>query len=119
MKPRTLEERRTYGRVNSALYRKRHRNRIMWWSAKIRAKQKNISFDISYSDIKIPKFCSILNIPLDRRDRNHTPTLDRVITTKGYIKGNICVISNKANNLKNDASIEELEAILRYMKGYL
>jgi hypothetical protein len=35
---------------------------------------------------------------------------------KGYIKGNVWVISNRANTLKNDASLQELELLVENLK---
>lgn len=43
--------------------------------------------------------------------------LDRIEPDKGYIEGNVCWISGRANRIKYDASIEELESILQYLKG--
>lgn len=37
----------------------------------------------------------------------------------GYVKGNVRVISYRANALKRDASVQELEAVVLYMKGLL
>jgi len=53
---------------------------------------------------------------LDRRDKQHVPTLDRINNDLGYIKGNVEVISAKANRLKNNGTIEDFELILQYMK---
>ena len=42
-----------------------------------------------------------------------SPTIDRIDNTKGYIVENVMVISALANMVKNDATIEELEFILK------
>ena len=95
-------------------HNKDRRKRILK-HAKDRAKLKNLEFNIILEDIDIPDICPILNIPLDGSDRNHTPSLDRIDNYKGYIKSNIKVISNKANFLKNSASLEDLLNICYYM----
>lgn len=88
--------------------------------AKSRAKIKGVPFDIELSDIVIPDVCPVFNIPLfwGSKLTNNTPTIDRVVPEKGYVKGNCVVISMKANRLKNNASKEELEAILKYISGH-
>jgi len=43
--------------------------------------------------------------------------MDRIDSTKGYIKGNVKVISTRANTLKGDATIPELKVILKYMEA--
>lgn len=45
-----------------------------------------------------------------------SPELDRIDSSKGYVKGNVCWISSRMNILKRDSSIEQLESILEYMK---
>lgn len=96
-------------------YRKTHPERIIWRAAKQRAKNKNLAFDIEITDITIPEFCPILGIPLIIHSGNGTPggkenspSLDRIDNNKGYIKGNIQVISHKANSMKFTANKEEL-----------
>ena len=97
----------------------------MWKSAYNRAKIKGIEFNIEESDIIIPERCPLLNIPLEfgtKADYNASPSLDRIDNTKGYIKGNIWVISKKANTMKNSATLKELytfcKNILRYSPSY-
>lgn len=69
------------------------------------------------------KVCPVLGFPLidgshlignDRPD--NLAELDRLIPAKGYIKGNVRWISRRANRIKSDASVEELEKIIAYMK---
>jgi len=50
---------------------------------------------------------------------HHSPSLDRVVPNLGYVKGNVHVISWRANSLKKNATIEELEKIIQYMKEHI
>jgi hypothetical protein len=89
-------------------------------SARKRAKNNSLPFSISLEDIVIPKVCPILGIDLvigAGRASICSPTLDRVIQELGYTKGNVQVISWRANRIKNDATIEELLKVVKYMKG--
>jgi hypothetical protein len=94
----------------------------MFAAAKCRAKRLNLSFDIEISDICIPAICPLLNIPLisgiNKKLGNspNSPSLDRKTPSLGYVKGNIWVLSRRANLLKNDATIEEMECLLNNWK---
>lgn len=95
--------------------------RIMYRRAKNRAKLRNQEFTIEYSDIVIPKYCPILNIELEISSgksggNNNSPSLDRIDNSKGYIKGNIQVISQLANCMKNNSSTEEQILFAKYIK---
>ena len=97
------------------------KERILWRSAKNRAKDKNIEFDISYEDIIIPNVCPILGINIYRdatKNCDNSPSLDRIDNSKGYVKGNVCVISNRANIIKSFGSIEDHQKIIDYMKKH-
>ncbi len=75
--------------------------------AKTRATKKKQEFSITIEDIpEIPKTCPVLLTPMK------TPSLDRINSYKGYVPGNIRIISNRANMLKNNATIEELTRVL-------
>ena len=98
----------------------------IWQSAKSRAKKEGFEFTIELSDIIIPKICPILKKPLvftagQGMRNDYTPSLDKINPKKGYIKGNVCIISMKANVMKNNATREELENfaanILNYLKN--
>lgn len=85
-----------------------------------RAYSKGIGYDMTRDDLTIPTMCPILNIPLIRTEgtrSDSSPSYDRIDNTKGYTKDNVRVISWRANRLKSDATIEELESILDYMKN--
>lgn len=87
--------------------------------AKNNSKKKNIEFSIDQADIIIPEFCPVLNIPLSFEvGGDNSPSIDRIDSSKGYIKGNVKVVSWRANNLKSNAQIWELENIIKYMKEY-
>lgn len=94
----------------------------MFASAKERAKKKELDFNIELSDIVIPEFCPILGIRIFKGNtsaRKNSPSLDRIDSAKGYIKGNINVISNLANTMKSNATVEELLAFSNYMLNNL
>ena len=40
-------------------------------------------------------------------------SLDRIDSSKGYVKDNIWVISHKANSIKNNATLTELKLIIK------
>jgi len=82
----------------------------MWSRAKYRAKQKSLEFKITKEDIVIPDTCPLLGIPMT------SPSLDRIDSSKGYIKGNVWVISNRANTLKNDATLSELKTLVENLE---
>jgi len=89
-------------------------------TAKVRANAAGVPFELDPKELQVPSFCPVLGIELFWGDRisNNTPSLDRVIPAKGYTKDNVRVISMRANRLKNNASVEELEKILQYMKDH-
>jgi hypothetical protein len=88
----------------------------MYHNAKRRARYESIPFDISFTDIVIPDTCPVLGTKFDTSNRETSPSLDRIIPHLGYVKGNISVISMRANRLKSDATEQELRQIANYIK---
>jgi hypothetical protein len=91
---------------------------FLWKSAKKRARDKGLAFDIEPSDIIIPNFCPYLGIEIihetgHKARRDNSPSLDRIDSTNGYVKGNIIVCSWRANFLKSDATLNELLLITK------
>jgi len=80
--------------------------------AKNRARTKRLEFTITVDDIIVPETCPILGIPIftdcNIKHNPNAPSLDRIDNTKGYVSGNIIVISWKANDIKKHASLDEL-----------
>lgn len=90
----------------------------MWSAAKERATKFGREFTIEVADVVIPEVCPVLGIPLFKgkgKQSGNSPSLDRIDSTLGYTKDNICVISHRANAYKQDATVEILQALLSYM----
>ena len=94
------------------VWRKTHPQLYLYIRSKESAKRRNVEFNLDVEDIIIPRVCPYLGIELiimpARKDRNMAASLDRIDNTKGYIKGNIEVISLLANMMKRDATKEQL-----------
>lgn len=90
-------------------------------NARRRARLLGLPFDLRLSDIVIPDRCPLLGTELSpavgKVDRASSPTLDRIRPELGYVHGNVWVISYRANTIKNDASIEELEALVHALRA--
>jgi len=82
--------------------------------AKCRAKKRGIEFSITKDDYVVLTHCPILGIELVYNQdtgaggKDNSFSLDRIDPTKGYVKGNVQVISHKANSMKFTATKEEL-----------
>jgi hypothetical protein len=93
--------------------RDREKARHLLHGAKIRAKKLGLPFDLSLADVQIPDLCPVLGIPLRRNagyigPADNSPTLDRIVPERGYVSGNVAVISFRANSIKRNATAEEL-----------
>lgn len=88
----------------------KHHRKFPWIrmlrNAKNRAKKQNVPFDICLQDIidiwPTNNICPITNIEFEitKKTSNSIPTLDKILPDKGYVKGNIQVISHLANTLQ-------------------
>lgn len=86
-------------------------------NSKYCAKRRDIYFDLKYTDFELPEFCPILGMKLEYGSEsngnspNHA-TLDRIDNSKGYIPGNVMIISRLANAMKNEASFSQLQTFI-------
>ena len=92
----------------------------LWRAALERSRKSNLPFDLKLVDVVVPPYCPVLGIPIFKvggRQSDNSPSLDKLIPELGYVKGNVYVISFRANKLKGDATLEEMKAVVRYMEG--
>ncbi len=89
---------------------------------KSNAKSRGLTCTLTGTDLlPLPKRCPVLEIPLKymvtgTSIKPDTASVDRIDNDRGYEPDNVQIVSLRANVLKRDASIEELESILAYMK---
>lgn len=83
------------------------------------AKSRGIEFTVNFGDLIFPDYCPALGIKIDyfasNREEN-SPSFDRIDSSKGYVEGNVVVLSWRANRIKNDGTKEELLKIYNYLE---
>lgn len=90
------------------------------------AKSRDSTLTITIEDLlPVPTHCPVFKTPLDYSSKKqggrteHSPSLDRVDSSKGYEKGNVAVISWRANRIKNNGTLEEHKQIVAFMENWL
>lgn len=91
-------------------------------NCKKRARNLNLEFDLTYEFLCeiIPKKCPCFGIDLEfgkASGMDNSPSVDRIDPKKGYTKENVWIISYRANRIKSDASLCELEQITEALKN--
>lgn len=101
-------------------WKEAHPEYVLWQVARQRAKRAGMEFAITKDDIVVPETCPYLGCKLTTtkgKGRVWTnASIDRIDTNEGYVPGNIQVISDLANRMKQDATEEQL---LAFAKGVL
>ena len=90
---------------------------IMVQGARTRAKKHGLPCDILVEDLYVPTHCPALGIPLVvnvGRVGYDSPTLDKIVPSLGYVKGNVVVVSHLANRIKSNATNEQLRQVADY-----
>jgi hypothetical protein len=91
-------------------------------SAVWRGKQNGLHSDLVASDLVWPDLCPVFGVKLtyngQRGNRDTRASLDRRDPAIGYTKENVRVISMRANRIKSDATIEELQKIIAYVEHF-
>jgi len=101
-------------------YRKANTEKQMFLAARHRAKRNNIPFNLTEdylksiypSDMICPVLGFEMSVGLDENgSMNTSPSLDRIIPEKGYVPGNVVVVSMRANSIKTNATPEEIRKV--------
>lgn len=85
--------------------------------ARVRAKERGVPFDITKDDVVLPTKCPVFGKKLsigDGAPHAWSPELDRIVPSKGYVKGNVIVVSRKANRIKTDATPEDVQKVASF-----
>lgn len=95
--------------------------RRLWGKSRKRAKESGIEFRLTPEDIMqvwVDR-CPIMGIELAfvKGINDCQPSLDRVDNSKGYIPGNVRVVSWYANYLKRALTLEQIERLYKYSRG--
>lgn len=101
--------------ISAAFWKRKPREKKLFDWAKLRAKQKGVPFDIAPEDVIIPDVCPVFGFPFEYNNPSKTASLDRIIPELGYVKGNIAVISMKANSMKNSGSTEDVGKLYQWL----
>lgn len=91
-------------------------------AAKARALAAGVAFNLTTADITIPHECPVLGIPIivgANKASDNSPSLDRVVPAVGYVPGNVLVISNRANRIKNNATAAELRQVADFFEHHI
>lgn len=113
-KARIVAASTTHGQSKTLRYR-------MWSSAKKRARQAGVPFTLRFVDFPaMPTVCPVLGISINMNARrgpcSNSPTLDRIVPSLGYVKGNVAIISHRANTIKSDGTLDEILAVAEYVR---
>jgi len=91
-----------------------------------RAKIKKIPMEVTPEYLKkfLPNdmICPVLGIKMEIGQKNknvNSPSIDRIIPEKGYVPGNIIIVSNKANGIKSNATPDEIIKVGKFYKKLL
>lgn len=122
----TREWRRTISKDESLL-KKRNWSRKNYQSyllsqAKRLAKNAELPFDLTRDDIVLPGKCPLLGIDIIVLSEKHkqpgSASIDRIVPSLGYVKGNVKIISELANRIKQDATPEQIKTLARNIDDY-
>lgn len=90
-------------------------------SAKERAKKFSLPFDIDKDYVRsiMPTHCPVFGTPFEfygKKTRPESPSLDRLDPEKGYVRGNVAIISLRANAIKSNASWQEIQRVAEWLR---
>lgn len=102
-------------------YRRKLKNRL-FNAARSRSKSHGYEFNIELDDLIIPEVCPLLGIQMEVNKRGSTKatsfSLDRIDSSKGYVKGNVWIISMLANSMKSSSTFEQFQMMAEKWKEW-
>lgn len=118
------EYRARHAAKNNARLKERRKTPESWVRVALnqcfqRAKKKGLPFDIEPEDIFAPIHCPVFGVELKygaSAADPYSPSFDKLKPELGYVKGNVRVISYKANTMKSNGTKAEVAAVLAYME---
>lgn len=86
---------------------------------------RGIKFTITFAELDFPDVCPVLGLRLSyakprgskNRVEENAPTFDRIDPSKGYISGNVLIVSWRANRIKNDGTPDEHAKIAKFYRN--
>jgi hypothetical protein len=108
-------------------WQKKNPAKMLVRAARRRAKGKGIACTITWKDISpLPTHCPVFGYKLNYGpgrglklyENKAAASLDRIRNSRGYVPGNVIVISLRANLLKGQATLAELRKIAVFFAGY-
>ena len=92
-------------------------------SAKYRARIKEVPFNLDedYLHSIYTETCPVFKTKMSMKVRkggkqNDSISIDRLIPELGYVKGNVVMISMRANWIKSNATLEELKMLVKWLE---
>lgn len=131
-KPKTLAELKARYQANPEVFKAKERERAYrnpkrYWvkhvvkNARLRASKIGVPFDLTpeYVMSIIPDECPVFGTPFvfvgNGSPCAESASLDRLVPAKGYVVGNVVVISHSANTIKNNATAKEVAKVAQWM----
>jgi hypothetical protein len=106
-------------------YRRTHPWKSMWMRAKWVAHRRRLEFNLTEEHLQtlFVDVCPILGIRLQYgggtgRPNSNSASVDRINSSKGYIVGNVAIISYRANCIKSDGTAAEHRRVADYMDAH-
>jgi hypothetical protein len=99
--------------------------RVTLINIKSKSKRLGIPFSVTVEDFRpLPEVCPVFGVPFTLETKtpipHNGPSVDRVIPERGYVPGNVKIISRRANLMKNDcADPQQFILLAEYMRTHL
>lgn len=96
-------------------------------NARIRAKKYGVPFSLSTEYLKsiFPEdgMCPVFKVKMSGRYENRmksdfSPSMDRIVPHKGYVEGNVIIVSDLANRIKTDATLQEIKNVIQFYRKF-